>query len=269
MNDIIYNQNSILIVIILFVAMLIAIESGYRLGVKSKKLANPSYKSHIESVQSSLLGILALLIAFTFSIALQRFDSRSEAVVDEANSIGTAFLRAQLLPIAVRQDVQKALHQYIDIRVQSSTLPLDHTNDHLALRTNANDILNSLWQLAIQAAEIDQNPVTTGLFIQSLNELIDSFGRRTATVDRHVPEAVLMLLSIVFIATGCVVGYSVGITNNRPSNMSYLMVGLIVLLVFIIIDLDHPRRGLIRVSQNSLTDLKASIHKDYRQALTK
>ncbi|MDP1765388.1 MAG: hypothetical protein Q8K83_00660 [Methylotenera sp.] len=122
-----------------------------------------------------------------------------------------------------------------------------------------------MWRYAIQAAERDAGPVTSGLFIQSLNEVIDSFGRRVATIDRHVPEAVLLLLSFVFIVTCSILGFSIGITGHRPSLVSYIMIGLIVLLVFIIIDLDHPRRGLIQVSQKSLIDLQTSINKNYNQ----
>ncbi|MDP1765389.1 MAG: hypothetical protein Q8K83_00665 [Methylotenera sp.] len=106
MKEIMYNQSSILIALVLFIFMILAIEVGYRLGHKVKMRASESYKAHIDAAQTSLLGILALLIAFTFSIALQRFDSRSDAVVDEANAIGTAYLRTQLIPISVRNDAQ-------------------------------------------------------------------------------------------------------------------------------------------------------------------
>lgn len=142
-----------------------------------------TYKAHIDAAQTSLLGILALLIAFTFSIALQRFDRRSDAVVDEANAIGTAYLRTQLIPISVRNDAQQSLRNYLDLRAQASTASLDHPAERNALLVKANQTLDTLWRYAIQAAEKDAGPVTSGLFIQSLNEVIDSFGRRVATID--------------------------------------------------------------------------------------
>ena len=259
MKEIMYTQSSLLICAILFMCMLIAIEVGYRLGFRIRKRADASYKSHIDALQSSLLSILALLIAFTFSIALQRFDSRSDAVVDEANAIGTAYLRAELLPDAKRDDVRQSLREYLDLRVQSSQTTLDHSAERERLISKANQTLDTLWHYAIEAAEIDANPVTSGLFIQSLNEVIDSFGRRIATIDRHVPEAVLLLLCVVLISTGGIMGFNVGITGRRPSLVGYVMVGLIILLIFIIIDLDHPRRGTIKVSQKSLIDLQKSI----------
>jgi uncharacterized membrane protein (Fun14 family) len=101
--------------------------------------------------------------------------------------------------------------------------------------------------------------LTSGLFIQALNELIDSLGRRDAAVHRHVPEAVLLLLYGTFLMAGGIVGYACGVGDHRPSFASYVMVVLIVVLVFIIVDLDRPRRGLIQVSQKSLLDLQASM----------
>jgi hypothetical protein len=106
---------------------------------------------------------------------------------------------------------------------------------------------------------MEPNPVTTGLFVQSLNELIDSFGRRDAAVSRHVPEVVLLLLHGTFLIACVIIGYACGIGGQRPSLATYSMVALIVALVFVILDLDRPRRGLIEVSQKSLLDLQAAI----------
>jgi hypothetical protein len=257
MKEFMYNQNSIVIALVLFVFILIAIEAGYRIGLKTNN--NESYKMHVNAVQSSLLGLLALLIAFTFSIAIQRFDNRSDAVVDEANAIGTTYLRTELLPISIRSDIQQSIRDYVDLRVTASATPLNHVAKQSELRLKATHIQTILWRQAMVAVEKDPRPVTSGLFVQSLNELIDSYGRRIVSLDRHVPEAVLLLLSFVFIVTGGVTGYAVGITNQRPSSIGYIMVGLFVLLVFLIIDLDHPRQGLIKVNQQSLIDLRNSI----------
>jgi hypothetical protein len=101
--------------------------------------------------------------------------------------------------------------------------------------------------------------VKTGLFIQSLNEVIDALGKRDAVLNRHVPEVVLLLLYGTFLMAGVIVGYASGVGGHRASFVAYIMVSLIVILVFIIIDLDRPRRGLIQVSQKSFTDLQAAI----------
>jgi hypothetical protein len=257
-----YQLSSVLIAGILFASMTLAIEGGYRVGLRTRGSADDSSKAHINTIQAALLGVLALLLGFTFSLSLQRFDSRSEAVVDEANAIGTAYLRAQLLPESLRGDVRKTLRAYLNLRVESSAVALDHPSAREALLAKSNRLQNVLWDYARQAAAEDPNPVTSGLFIQALNDMIDAFGRRDAALDRHVPEVVLLLLYGTFLMTGTIVGYASGMAGHRASFVTYVMVALIVLLVFIIIDLDRPRRGLIEVSHKSVFDLKAAMDAD-------
>jgi uncharacterized membrane protein (Fun14 family) len=259
MREIMYNESSVLIVAILLVALVLAVEVGYRLGRRSRARSDEASRSHVGSVQASLLGVLALVLGFTFSLSLQRYDSRSEAVVDEANAIGTAYLRAQLLPSSVRSEVKVLLGDYVDARVRASAIPLSDQAARGALLVKAGQQQTALWGYALQAAEEDPNPVTSGLFIQSLNELIDSYGRRNAALERHVPEVVLFLLFGTFVMTLGIVGYAAGVAGHRVSSVVYIMVVLIILLVFVIIDLDRPRRGLIEVSQKSLTELQTSI----------
>jgi hypothetical protein len=100
------------------------------------------------------------------------------------------------------------------------------------------------------------------MFVQATNDLIDSFGRRDAAIHRHVPEVVLFLLIGTFLITSVIVGYSGGVVGRRPPLVSFAMVVLIVVLVFVILDLDRPIRGVIVVSEKSLRDLQASMKAD-------
>ena len=109
--------------------------------------------------------------------------------------------------------------------------------------------------LAVQASDATDRPATVNLYLQSLNEMIDSNAKRDAALDRHVPELVLFLLYGTFVLTGSLLGYAAGVAGSRVSKGSYILVSLIVVLVFIIIDLDRPRRGLIEVDQSSLVTL--------------
>lgn len=260
MGEIMYSQSSVLIIGVLFVSLVLAIEAGYRVGRKAQPFSTEATTSHVSAVQASLLGVLALLLGFTFSLSLQRYDSRSEAVVDEANAIGTAYLRTQLLPPSIRGEVQALLRGYLDGRVQEGTIPLSQGAERQALLTKASQDQDALWRYAVQAAEEDKSPTTSGLFIQSLNELIDSYGRRNAALDRHVPEVVLLLLYGTFLMTWSIVGYAAGIAGHRVSAAAYIMLVLILMVVFIIIDLDRPRRGLIEINHTSLTDLQTAVH---------
>lgn len=259
MREFMYDLSSALIASILFASMALCIELGYRIGRRYQRSSDEPSKTQIITIQGSLIGILALLLGFTFSLSLQRFDSRSEAMVDEANAIGTAYLRAQLLPASVREPTLKALAGYLNLRVRAGTLSLDHAYQRQAMLDQASQQQALLWRYALQAAEEAPNPVTSGLFLQALNEMIDAYGRRDAALNRHVPEIVLSLLYTTFLMAGIILGYSAGVAGHRASFATYIMVGLIVLLVFLIIDLDRPRRGLIQVSHKSLVDLEKAM----------
>jgi hypothetical protein len=262
MDDLTYTVGAGPIAALLLVSMVIVMEIGFRFGQRRKAVMAESVKSHINVIQSSILGILALLLGFTFSLSLQRYDTRSKVVVEEANAISTAYLRADLLPPALRSEARATLREYLDVRVAAS-IRAPRGEDREArmevLIAKAVALQTTLWAHARKAIEMNPNPATSGLFVQSINEVIDSFGTRDAELNRHVPELVLMLLHATFLMAAAIVGIACGVGGHRPSLTSYLMLVLIVVLVFIILDLDRPRRGLIAVSQKSLVNLQSTI----------
>lgn len=259
MKEFMYDINSFLIAAILFLSMIGVIEVGYRTGLRFQREQDESSKAHVNAILASLLGVLALLLGFTFSLSLQRFENRSAAVVDEANAIGTAWLRADLLPAAVRDRARAELGDYLELRVRTSQVNLTESREREVLLFESNAAQLRTWQLAMDAAALEPNPVTTGLFVQALNDMIDSFGRRDAELARHVPELVLLLMYCTFLMAALILGYSSGVSGHRASFVSYILVTLIVCLVFVIIDLDRPRRGVIEVSQKSLLDLREAV----------
>lgn len=260
MNELMYGIHSAWIAASLLLSMILAVELGFVLGRRAQPSTSEAAKTHIQAILAAMLGILALLLGFTFSLSLQRFDTRSEAVVAEANAIGTAYLRAQLLPEPPRQHVLGLLQDYVDTRVHAGSFTLAEADARTPVLQQSLLLQNQLWEQARRAAEIAPNPVTTGLYIQALNTLIDNFGERDAALNRHVPEVVLLLLYGTFLMAGTILGFSSGVAGHRPSSASYVLIFLMVVLVFIILDLDRPRRGLIEVNQRSLIDLQHAIH---------
>lgn len=259
MSEYMYGQDSFLVVGLLLLSMLLAIELGQRLGRAAGAGCSEAARSHVESVQSSLLGILALLLGFTFSLALQRFDSRSEAVIEEANAIGTALLRAQLVDPGMRPTIEASLREYLDLRVRDAAVSLEQHERHANLRGATAAVAERLWSQSRQLVALAPAPVPTGLYVQALNDMLDAMGRRDAELDRHVPEPVLLLLYLVFVISGGVMGYNIGVSGHRPYLVTYVMVLIITLLVLIIIDIDRPQRGYIRVSPQGLLDLQTAL----------
>lgn len=258
MKEIMYSQSSVLIVSGLFIFMLLAMEIGFRSG-RRKQARTAESITQANAVLASMLGLLALLLAFTFSAALQRYDDRSQTVVAEANAIGTTYLRARLLPGGMQDEVQALLRQYLDVRIQEGRVDATKPVLHESLLNQAKLMEAQLWSHAVRAAELDGRPVTSGLFIQSLNELIDTSSTRNAALNRHVPEIVLFLMFATIVLTTATLGYASGIAGHRVTLAAFVLVMLIALVVYLIIDLDRPRRGAIQVSHESMLSLQQSI----------
>jgi hypothetical protein len=168
-------------------------------------------------------------------------------------------LRVQLLPEAYQEKAARALQHYIDLRIAIGQIDLTRQDQRQQYNREIAALQNELWSLAILATNDDPRPVTTGAFVKSLNDMIDSQGKRNALLQMHVPEVVLLLLFVVFIASGGILGYSSGLTGKRVVAPIILVSFLIALIVFIIIDLDRPKRGLIQVDQNVMLELRQSV----------
>src|SRR5262249_37334265 len=150
-------------------------------------------RSYEVTLQGAILGLLGLLLGFTFAMAVSRFDNRKRLVVDEATALGSAFLRARLLPEPEQSEVTKLLRQYLDARMELTRgNPAASSREELTER--AARLQGLLWAQAVRATEQDRQAVATGLFVQSLNDVIDMAGKRDAALANHVPESVLLLL---------------------------------------------------------------------------
>ena len=259
-GELLYSQSETLIAVLLLAFLLAAAEVGYRIGLRRQSKTGESADSQIGAIQSAMLGLLGLLLGFTIATSISRYDGRKQALVHEANAIGTAALRARLLPGPEKVQAVNLIRQYVDDRLQSS---LQSWNPELRekLDQKAAQIHEQLWLLATSVAKKEPQNFTTGLFIQAVNELIDAKGTRDASFDNHVPETVLVLLFCAAILTVGKVGYANGIANHRAAVVTGMMIVVIAMTIFVIVDLDRPRLGLIKISQKSMIELKNSIEK--------
>ena len=233
-------------------------EIGFQSG-RRKPATTTEKVTQANAVLVSMLGLLALLLAFTFSAAMQRYNERSQTVVAEANTIGTTYLRARLLPAGMPNEVQALLREYLEVRIQEGRVDSTEPELHESLLRQAKLMEAQLWSHAVRAAELDPNPVTSGLFIQSLNELIDASGTRNAALNRHVPEIVLFLMFVTIVLTTATLGYASGIAGHRVTLAAFVLIVLIALVAYLIIDLDRPRRGAMQVSHESMLSLQKTI----------
>jgi hypothetical protein len=257
-DEFLYQQSEILVVTVLFGLLLVATEAGFRRGrVIRSGLEDPA-KSQLTTLQSAMVGLLALLLAFSFAMAESRFETRRQLVLEEANAVGTTYLRSQALAEPYQTKVAALLREYVADRLKYYTAGIDPEKlDEVNQQTG--QLQKELWSQAMDAINKDPHSIPAGLFISSLNEVIDLHMKRDIARQNHVPEAVLFLLFLVAILAMGIVGFGCGIGDWRNPSVTVTMSLIITLVILVIMDLDRPRSGFIRVSQRSMTDLQDSI----------
>jgi uncharacterized membrane protein YeiB len=237
------------------VIVLLACEIGWRLG---KPNEGHGVSGNISALEQSLLGLLALMIGFTFLMALTRFEARREAVLNEANAIGTMALRARLLPEPHRTDSLKLLREYARMRADHVLLGkslVELTN----VINRSNQIHEELWQQVRALSAKDNSMVPTGLFIQTLNEMIDNQGKRLSALRNYIPEAILLSLFAIAAVSCGFAGYASRLDPLR-SRLPVVITALLVnAVLFVILDLDGPSAGFITISQQPMIDTAASL----------
>jgi hypothetical protein len=213
-------------------------------------------RTQIISIQVSTLGLLALLLGFTFSMAMSRFEYRKQMVVLESNAIGTAALRSEFLSTARADEVYSLLCGYVDIRLESVLRTCQASSERERLDVEDRRIHLQLWRIAHEAAADHPQSIPVGLFTQAVNELIDVKARRDIAVANHVPESVLLFLLAFAVLVAVVLGYGNGLAGARIRSLTAAFCVIVALVVVLIIDLDRPQEGLARSSQQSMLQLR-------------
>ena len=176
---------------ILFV-ILISVECGYWLGKYRRRRHEEEKEASLGTMVGATLGLLAFILAFTFGLAAARFDARRQVLLDEANAIGTTYLRAGMLP-EQRDEIRSLLRTYVDIRLEAVR------SDNIAEGVRRSENLQQqLWAHAVAVGDKNPNSIIVGLFVQSLNEVIDLHAKRVqAGVRSRIPGAIWVSLFAV------------------------------------------------------------------------
>ncbi len=257
--DFLYRQNEFVLGFLYFVGLVAASELGFRFGKRRFLVASDAIgarKAEISTIQTVIFAVLGLLLAFTFSMVVSRYDARKQALVGEVNAIGTAYLRAELLP-EPEQSVSLILwRRYADARLASAE---PNWNLDTALQERTSSLQRQLWAQAVAAGKLDPRSTTTELYIESLNDAIDSQGTRDAARLNTLPASVLYLLFAVSFAGMVVHGDAAGLESDRSILAVVLLALILALIVVVIIDMDQPYSGLLTISEQGLQQLRQSM----------
>ena len=233
---------------------LLSVELGYRAARYRLRRFQDEKDSPVGSMVGATLGLLAFMLAFTFGLAGSRFEARRQVLLSEANAIGTCYLRAAMLAEPMRTEARNLLREYVDVRLEA----IEPGKLDQAL-VKSEELHNRLWSVAVAAAEKERSAITS-LFIQSLNQVIDLHATRVmAGVRSRVPAVIWIVLYGLLILAMMIMGFHSGLTFSRRSIAVIALVLGFSSVMFLIADLDRPGQGALRVSQQSMIDLRNSM----------
>jgi len=246
----------------LFLGMLLFLEIGRRIAVRRVREDSGAAGEGVGAVDGAVFALLGLLIAFTFSGASSRFDTRRQLIVEETNDIGTAYLRLDLLPADLQPALRESFRRYLDARIEVYRKLPDIAAAKKSL-AKADELQRQIWRQAIVASRAEGAPVAAPiLLLPALNAMIDITTTRTMAIQMHPPTIVFVMLFGLALAASLLAGY--GMTGSKVRRWFHMLGFALVMAfaVYVILDIEYPRLGLIRVDafDQALVDLRASMN---------
>lgn len=242
----------------LLIAMTAANEIGYRVAARGRERETEPSRAASTTLKGSVFGLVALLLGFSFSATTARYDLRQRLVLDQANAVGTCHLRAGLLEESSRNRIRGGLHLYIRAHLDYVAIVGDHEAASRS-RREIDRILADLWAAVEEANRQDPDAVRNSLIVPAANEVIDLSSTRDWAGRNHLPAPVLTLLSASVLVSSLLLGHSSGQAGRRHVGLWLASSLILVLVMYVVLDFDRPRRGLIRVNQTPLVELESAI----------
>jgi hypothetical protein len=231
---------------VLFLGMLSCLRIGWLLGRRRLRVVGDDASSGLGAVDGAIFGLMGLLIAFTFTGALTRFDHRRDLITAEVNAIGTAWLRLDLLDTEARGEVQDLFRQYLDARIGAYARVNSLATATAGLK-QSNALQKAIWQRLIVAAQRDPTPRVASTVLPPVNEMFDLANTRLLATRQHPPTIIYLMLGFLVLVCALLAGFSMA----KSKSQSWLhLVGFAAVVsasVYLILDMEYPRLGLVRV----------------------
>jgi hypothetical protein len=244
----------------IFLGMLLFLEAGRR--IRLRMIAHDAEKAGagLGAVDGALFALMGLIIAFTFSGAAARFDARRQIIVQEANDIGTAYLRLDLLPESAQPQLREKFRQYVDTRLETYRV-LPDVDAAMAQLAKGNELQQEIWKVAVAAAKEAQSPQATMVLLPALNAMLDIANTRYWSTQLHPPLIIFALLGILALICSLLAGF--GMAGGKARSWIHIaaFAAILTLTVYVIIDMEYPRMGFIRVDafDRALVEVRASM----------
>ena len=241
------------------VAVIISIEAGFRMGRNAHRRSAEEKEAPISGIAGAILGLVAFMLAFTFGIVSDRYEARKALVRQEANAVRAAYRRADFLPEPGREVSRRLLREYVDIRlsfVEEGGVDGDRLHEVLSRTV---EIQDGLWDLAAANAAVDMNSEIASLYIQTLDEIIETHASRVAlSLQARIPLGIWAVLAGLTVLGMLAMGYHLGIAGSRRSAVTIVLAISFAMVIAVIASLDRPT-GFIQVTQKPLVDVQRFI----------
>lgn len=238
----------------LFAGLVTCLEIAYLFGHRARRNRSEQ-PDQLSNIQGAMLGLLALLLGFSFALVAGRFSDRLALISQEANAIGTAWLRCDLMQDASAKEVRQLLREYVDDRVASYESKSD--TEWLRAIRDAEQRQRQIWAIVAEATK--GQPALAVSLPPAFNEMFDLEAARAAATQRHLPGMLLLLLLASSAVSVAAVGYGCGVAGKRNVVLTTALSFLIAGVLWAIIDMDHPRKGLIQLGQQPMLNLQQSL----------
>jgi hypothetical protein len=230
----------------IFLGILLSLHVGQKLGHRYLERDRDRPREGLSIVEGTIFTLMGLLIAFSFSGAQTRFDTRRQLIATETNAIGTAYLRLELLPAAAQASLKERFGKYLDARISAyRTLPdIDGSRQYF---DEATRLQGEIWGQAVAACKVENNPAVSTLVLSALNEMIDITTVRAVALKAHPPTVIFVMLIMVSLAAALMVGYRMASSTSRSWVHVVAFALVIASTLYVIIDFEYPRAGIIRI----------------------
>lgn len=236
----------------LWLAMLFASEIGRRIGAARVARDPEGLPKGVGAAEAAVFALLGLLLAFSFSGAASRFEARRHLITTETNAIGTAYLRLDLLPNDATTELKEIFRRYVDARLETYRNVQDVAATEASLAEDK-AIQDQIWSKAIKAVlRPDTPPQAAILLVPALNEMIDITTTRVMATRNHPPLAIFLMLAAIALVSALLVGFGASANKARSWLHTLMFATVLSLTIYVIVDLEFPRLGLIRVDSADL-----------------
>ena len=255
-----FDSTPLLLIFVLTVGFIqLMVEVGFRVGEQRARKSDNERQTSIDSIVGSTLGLLAFVLAFTFSMATARFDERKQLVLEDMVASRTVDLRAQLLPAPHRSEIRPLIREYVDVRIKGA---LDILELPKAL-SRSEELQRELWTHATVLMGGAASAPAVPAFVQSVIQLIDVHSKRVNdALYNRIPETIWIALYLMSGLAMAITGYRAGLAGGRSVIATLVMVLAFSALILLITDLDRPQEGFLKVSQRAMIDLQTQLHRE-------